>query len=217
MRDIDVDDTDVYGVKEDYTGTSLGRVRIAISDGSEVWRLTGTTLAGIGIICNSTQVYLTKGQTPKAIEDIVKSTGAVTTRTFATESGNFARGVIDGTDLYLCGYWQNAGLWNPTVHKINTSAWTQTWKYTDDLTLAYLTNCVKDESGIYVLGAPGYTTNVVLLKLDLAGALVWKETVTGGYGALYAITQLGDYLFIGFHKAGIGTVQKRLKSTGELV
>jgi len=214
MRDIDVDATDVYGIKETYTGTAIGRVRISIADGSEVWRLGPTTLAGLGMICNGSNVYLTKGHSPKVIEDITKSSGAETDRTF--ESGDFARGVISGSDLYVCGYWSNAGVWNPSIHKIDTLTWTQTWKYADALTNSYYRNCVKDDDGVYGYGV--FTGPLpYLVCVDLDGNLVWKKSIAGGYSCLNGITQNGSYLYVAFHKSNIGTIQKRLKSTGELV
>jgi hypothetical protein len=211
MRDIDIDTTDVYGVKESYTGTAIERVRVAITDGSEVWRLGPTTLGGIGIICNVNKVYLTKGY--KTIEDITKSTGAETDRLYNFEPGNFARGVISGSDLYLCGYYYHAGLWNPSIHKIDTLTWTQTWKYTDALTNITYYNCIKDDNGVYALS---YESSSTVLGIDLSGNLIWKKTALSGYSAWCGITQLGDYLYIGINKSGMGVVQKRLKTTGEL-
>jgi hypothetical protein len=213
MRDIDVDATDVYGVKESYAGTAIGRVRIAIADGSEIWRLGPTTLGGIGIICNASKVYLTKlSGSSKAIEDITKSTGAETDRTF--EAGNFARGVISGSDLYLCGYYSHAGLMNPSIHKIDTLTWAQTWKYTDALTGITYYNCISDSNGVYALS---YEASSIVLGLDLSRNLIWKKTALAGHSAWCGITQSGTCLYIGIYKSGIGVIQKRLKSTGELV
>jgi len=212
MRDIDIDATDVYGLKESYTGVSIGRVRVAIADGSEVWRLGPTTLAGLGIICNASNVYLTKWNSgPKAIEDITKATGAETDRNF--ESGNFTRGVISGTDLYLCGYYFHVGQWYPSIHKIDTLTWTQTWKYSDAALDFYYSNCVKDGDGVYAISAE--TMTVQLLKLDLNGNLVWKKTVSITNKALYGITQYGSYIYIGIYWT-VGAIERRFKSTGEL-
>ncbi len=226
MYDIDIDANGIYGLAYYDSGFGMGRCRVALGTGAETWQATiedtnhdyTPTTAGVGIICDSNMVYITKGNNlTKKIDNIYMSNGTVLTESTLLSNGQLMRGcVVPGTDdyFYICGYYYT-GNWNPSIMKVCPGTSTIDWEYSYTNQTGMFYNCIADIDRVYAIGM---FSQPILIAID-GLTLKWTQTIANTYTSVNGITQSGGYLYngINLNSNNTGLIQRRSKTTGELV